>query len=75
MERTTIMLPDHLRRKLRLLAAERGVSMATVMREALEEKVDRSARPKPKSIGIGDSGRSDISQRIGDEPVPPLTWR
>jgi predicted transcriptional regulator len=74
MERTTVMLPHDLRRRLKQIAAERDVSMATVIREALEEKADK-ARPKPRSFGIADSGRSDISQRIGDEPVPPLTWR
>jgi predicted transcriptional regulator len=74
MERTTLMLPEDLRQRLRIMAAERGVSMATVMREALEEKVDRT-RPKPKSIGVGDSGRTDLSKLAGDIRPVPRSWR
>jgi plasmid stability protein len=74
MERTTLMLPEDLRRRLRLLAAERGVSMATVMREALEEKVD-SARPKPQSIGIASSGYTDTSRLAGEIRPKPRSWR
>jgi plasmid stability protein len=73
MERTTISLPDGLIRKLRIIAAERRVSMASIIREALEEKTARN-RPKPK-MGIFDSGRTDISQIASEGPVPPVSWR
>ncbi len=42
MERTTLMLPDETRDRLRRLALERGVSMATIIREAIDEKVART---------------------------------
>jgi plasmid stability protein len=74
MERTTLVLPGSLRARLRLIAAERGVSMAVVMREALEEKV-KSHRPRPQSLGIGDSGRTDTSVRIGEERAVADPWR
>jgi hypothetical protein len=48
--------------------------MATIIREALEEKAQEYL-PKPRSFGIGDSGRSDISRRIGEEPIEPPPWR
>ena len=38
MERTTISLPPELHKKLRVMAAERGLSMASLVREAVEEK-------------------------------------
>jgi len=74
MRRTTIVAPDDLLDRLRDEAATRGVSLATVIREALEEKARRH-RPKPKSLGIGDSGRGDLARRTGEEPAVPEPWR
>jgi predicted transcriptional regulator len=74
MDRTTISLDDATRRRLRRLAAERGVSMAALIREAIDEKVDRQA-PKPKSLGIGASGTTDTAGRTADERPEPRSWR
>ena len=73
MERTTLVLPRELREKVRRLASERGVSMGEIMREAIEEKV-KGVRPKPR-LGTFDSGRTDISARIGEEGFEPKPWR
>ena len=88
MKRTTIMAPDALLDRLRAIAAERQVPMAAVIREALEEKAascgqqaashgesSTSPRRLPRSLGMGDSGRSDISRRIGEERFEPRPWR
>ena len=77
MDRTTLSLSDEARRRLRRLAAERGVSMAALIREAIEEKVERLATspPKPRSLGIGASGVSDTARRSGDERPEPRAWR
>jgi plasmid stability protein len=75
MDRTTISLPPDLHRRLRIMAAERGISMASLIREAVEEKCAVGKQRKPH-FGIGDSGRTDISLLIGEEgfhPEPP--WR
>jgi len=74
MRRATIRVPEEVFQRLRRMAAERGVSLATVIREALEDKVS-GHRPKPKSLGIGASGRTDISRRIGEEGFVPQPWR
>jgi hypothetical protein len=74
MERTTLMLPDETRNRLRRLAAERGVSMATLIREAIDEKVART-RPVPRSLGIGSSGHRDTARRAGDARPEPRSWR
>lgn len=74
MERTTISLPEELLGRLRVIAAERRTSMAALIREALEEK-SASHRPRPKSLGIGDSGHSDTSRRAGEERAVPRPWR
>ena len=74
MERTTISIPEELLKRLRLMAVERRTSMAAVIREALEEKVS-THRPKPKSLGIGDSGYTDTSMRTTTERPEPRSWR
>jgi hypothetical protein len=74
MERTTLMLPDETRDELRRIAAERGVSMASIIREAIDEKV-ATYRPRPRSLGIGASGTVDTARRAGDERPEPRAWR
>jgi plasmid stability protein len=74
MERTTLSLPDELLVRLRMIAAERRTSMAAIVREALEEKV-LSHRPRPRSLGIGASGKRDTARTIGTERAKPRTWR
>ena len=74
MKRTTISLPDDLLKRLRVRAAERGISMAAVVREALEEKA-AEGRPKPKHLGIIDSGQRDLARRISEERPEPRPWR
>jgi hypothetical protein len=74
MRRTTIVAPDELLDRLRRLAAERGVSLAVVIREALEEKV-KSYHPRPRSLGVGASGHRDTARRAGEERPEPRPWR
>lgn len=74
MRRTTIVLPDELRQRIKRIAAERGQSMAQFIREAAEEKAYQASQPLPKSIGMGASGHTDLAERASDlyEPDP---WR
>jgi len=74
MDRTTLSLPEDTRRRLRLLAAERGVSMAAIIREAIDDKIERLA-PRPTSLGVGSSGTSDTAARTAEERPEPHTWR
>jgi hypothetical protein len=70
MPRTTIVAPEELLDRLRRIAVERGVSMASIIREALEEKA-QNYRPRPRSLGIGASGHSDTARRTPEErPIP-----
>ncbi len=71
------MAPDELLQRLRLVAMERRMSLAALIREAMEEKAQRS-RPRPRSLGIGASGHTDTAQRAGDERdelFEPHSWR
>lgn len=74
MPRTTIVAPEELLDRLRHAAADRGTSMAKIIREALEDKV-REHRPRPRSIGVGASGRPDTATEMGSQRTPPRSWR
>lgn len=73
-QRTTIVVPEELLAKLRLIAAEQGTSIAALIREAVEDKV-RSYRRRPRSLGIAASGHTDTARRAGDEHPEPPPWR
>jgi len=74
MDRTTITLDAATRRRLRRIAAERGISMAAVIREAIDATIDQHA-PKPRSLGVGASGTADTARSAGDERPEPRSWR
>jgi hypothetical protein len=67
MKRTTIMLPDELDARIRLEARRRGVSIADIAREAIEQHV-----PGPVPGGrlgffaIGEGGPIDASERVDE---------
>jgi hypothetical protein len=82
MTRTTFTLDDEKLDALRTLAAERGVSVSCLVREAVDEKLSDTAslrpRAKPRSLGTGRSGHTDTSQLASEGlgalgPVAP--WR
>ena len=62
------MLPEDLHARVRLLAAERGVSMATLLREALKESVGR-VRPTPRSLGVGASSTDTARRTAAEHPA------
>jgi hypothetical protein len=47
--------------------------MATLIREAVEEKVSRT-RPKPRTLGLGASGHTDTSTNH-EHLLTPRSWR
>jgi len=74
MNRTTLSLDEETRRRLRRIAAERRISMAALIREAIDEAVERHA-PKPRSLGIGTSGTRDTGNLAGEVRPEPRSWR
>jgi predicted transcriptional regulator len=74
MNRTTLTVDEETRRRLRRIASERGISMAAVIREAIDEAVERYA-PKPRSLGIGASGTRDTGRLAGEVRPEPRAWR
>ena len=74
MNRTTLTLDEETRRRLRRIAAERRISMAALIREAIDEAVERHA-PKPRSLGISASGTRDTGRLAGEVRPEPRPWR
>jgi hypothetical protein len=76
MKRTTIMLPDDLDARLRHEARRRGVSIADVVRHAIEEQL-----PEPTPHGalsffaIGPGGPADASRSVKDFVGPAVGRR
>jgi hypothetical protein len=48
--------------------------MAALVQEAIEEKL-AAHRPKPRCLGIGDSGLRDTARRAADGRPKPRPWR
>jgi plasmid stability protein len=67
--RTTVKVSVDLDARIRQEAARRGMTMSAWTREALESHLPGGARQPVRELlaaGAGSSGRSDISERIGD---------
>jgi predicted transcriptional regulator len=74
MDRTTLTLDAALRKRLRKIAAERGISMAAFIREAIDDAIERHA-PRPQSLGIGASNTHDTARLAGETRPEPRPWR
>ena len=70
MTRTTVTIDDEKLEALRKLAAERGVSVSCIVREAVSEKLAKQPahgqQDKPRSMGSGRSGHSDTAELASD---------
>jgi len=73
-DRNGVSLDKATWQRLRRIAAERGISMAALIREAIDETIERHA-PTPRSLGVGASEVSDTARRSGDERAEPRPWR
>ena len=63
--RTTVKLADEVDTRLRHEAERRGITVSSLVREAIEAHL--GVRPGARhllSAGAGHSGRSDVSERI-----------
>ena len=65
MDKTTLYLPDELRRALRDAARRSGRAQADLVREALQRYLAEQPRPWPKSIGAASVGR--VSARDSED--------
>jgi hypothetical protein len=76
MKRTTIMADQQLLHRLRRIASAEGVSLAEIIRRALEGFVtDREQGPAFVGVAASPLGPSDTGRRSGDECYEPWSWR
>jgi predicted transcriptional regulator len=67
MVRTTVKLADEVDARLRHEAERRGMTVSSLVREAIEEHLGvRPGRRRLLSAGAGRSGLSDVSDRIDE---------
>lgn len=72
MKRTTIFADEEMLSALRQVAQREGISIAEVIRRALNRFISerQGARKPPSFLGIGRSGRKDIAERFEE-----LLWK
>ena len=74
MKRTTVMLPDEVSDYLRYEAKLRGVSVATLVREAIEAQMPGLERRTLSFVGVGE-GDVDGSVRVDDRVASAVRRR
>ena len=77
MKRFMLQADDALLERAREVAHERGVSIAQVVRDALEKELGPTrARPRSRLIGAFESGERDNARKASrTSRVPPRPWR
>lgn len=70
-----IQADEALLRRARRAAARRGVSIAQIVREALERELGGDRQPPPLSSGQFRSGTGDLSERASRDEFEPDPWR
>lgn len=79
MQRLMIQAEPELVERAKRRARERGVSVAQVVREAMEHELgaaEEEPMPPPLNcIGIGRSGRGDLSRRASEDEYEPEPFR
>lgn len=63
MRKTTVYLPDELKRALAELAARRGQSEADIVREALSALTTAEGPPPPR-LPLFRSGKASLAERV-----------
>lgn len=58
--------------KLRALAAALDTTIAYLLGE---DRATGRERPRPRSLGVADSGHRDTARRAGEERAEPRAWR
>ena len=64
MVKTTVYLDEDAYARVKLIARRRGLKPAMLIREAVAQYADRHSKGVlPRSLGLGRSGRDDLSER------------
>ena len=64
MKPTTIYLPEETENQLQEIANNSGKSIAELIQELIISQFPQSSKKLPKSVGMGASGRTDLSSKV-----------
>ncbi len=64
MKPTTIYLPEETENQLQEMANNTGKSIAELIQELIISQFPQSSKKLPKSVGMGASGRVDLSSKV-----------
>lgn len=70
MKPTVIYLPEETELALQEIANQKGKTPSEIIQEMVNDYPFTKKKPRPKCIGMGDSGRSDLSERTDE-----LLWQ
>jgi hypothetical protein len=65
MQKTTVYIPEDVKRALSQLAASRGISEAELIREALRTVAGRAVESRPR-LPLFKSGKSRLAERVNE---------
>jgi len=66
MRKTTVYLPDDLKRSLERAAHSRGTSEAELIREAVQALLETTEPPRPR-VPLFNSGQPGLAERVDEE--------
>lgn len=66
MQPTTVLLNEATKKDLKELAEQRGKTLDEIVQEAIQFYLVSIQKKQPKSIGIGKSNLTDLSERIDE---------
>lgn len=75
MRRLMIQADERLLQRAKRRAAERGISLAQLIREALARELGAERQPRPLSTASVRSGVGDMSRRASEDEYEPPPWR
>jgi hypothetical protein len=64
MKPTTIYLPEETENQLQEIANNSGKSITELIQELIISQFPQSSKKLPKSVGMGASGRTDLSSKV-----------
>lgn len=70
MQPTTVLLSEATQKNLQALAEQQGKTIDEIMQEAIQFYFLSIQKKQPKSIGIGKSNLTDLSERVDE-----LLWQ
>jgi len=66
MKQTIIYLPEEAETNLQELAKKKGKSVPELIQEVINNYLNQTPQKLPKSVGMGASGRSDLSSKTDE---------